>query len=206
MQVEIPLSVVKSLPFDFDAEVEAYRAARQAHAKTIGEPAPVPKHPLIAEAVLRLPPPPDPDEDNPDGEERFVANYHIVDDTPEPPAPPSALEIRASKHLALMDAANKARERVLPQLKRRMVHVNRVDADEEFRRLYDAAAPEVGADRAAAVAKSQLSPAAVQANAAFDDLQMKDRAIERHLASQEVALHDVADDAVGSWGWAAFPY
>jgi hypothetical protein len=75
--LELNLSHIKSLPFDFGGAVDAHIKALKAHQSTIGEAAPTPPHPLVERVIRRVQYPID--AKKPDD---FVADFKVVDDTP----------------------------------------------------------------------------------------------------------------------------
>jgi len=74
--ITVRRSDIDKLGFDFEAEVENFRQAKLAHRYTTGEPAPAARHPLVEQAVVRVPPQEDgqPDE--------FASEYEIIEDLP----------------------------------------------------------------------------------------------------------------------------
>lgn len=188
MTLQVNKSTIDALPFNFADEVEKYRAARDTHARTIGEAAPFAVHPLVERAVLRIPPPPDTHPDEQDAQfDRFHADYDVIDDTPPPPPPPTVAEKKAMLAALAAQAADEARERVLPSLKRRFQQFQATAAGNKM-------PASRSADDAAAIA-------------AFEDRNSKFVDIEGHLATLEVQIHDLPDEAaIDAWRPAAFPY
>lgn len=107
--VEIPLSHVKAVGFEFGGAVDAYIKELQAHRFTTGEAAPSPPHGLVELVVARVQTPGKPDD--------FVANYRIVDDTPPPP---SLADRKAALAVSAQQQADAALAKVSPPLKRRL--------------------------------------------------------------------------------------
>lgn len=114
--LELKLSQIKALPFDFEAAVAGYVAALEHHRYTENEPAPVVPHPLVEAAVTRKQYPVF--TEKPDD---FVKNYTVIDDTP-------SLEER--KEILAHEAARLAGEAmkiITPPLKQNMWHYQFAD-------------------------------------------------------------------------------
>lgn len=74
--IDIPLSTINALPFDFDTSVGAYIKSLRDHQDTEGQPAPS-AHPLVVAAVERQQHPIE--AGKPDD---FVRAYRVIDDSP----------------------------------------------------------------------------------------------------------------------------
>lgn len=180
--LEVRKSVIDALPFDFYEEVFKHSLAREAHAGTIGEPAPVALHPLVEAAVLRIPPPPDAHPDDVNAGERFVAHYHVVDDTP----PPATLaEKKAALEARVGQLAQIAHATILPPLLRRKVYAAANDAHQTV--------PE---DR------NEAQRAAIDVVAS---IQRRQAAIELHHGELEAQIHALTEGTVDGWEPVAFP-
>lgn len=182
MPFQIPLSVVKALPFDFDQAVKDHVAARTAHATTIGEPAPT-AHELVAAAVRRLPP------DETSNNERFVADYEVVDDTPPPPPPPPPQTLEERKHAMALHLHNLAMEsyaRNVPPLKARFI-------------TSDTA-------RIVKIPEDQRSAEDAEKLVEYRMLMRRGEEINLHHGKQEAALHDLTADTIEGWKPEPFPY
>lgn len=182
----ITMSQIKSLGFDFEAAVADYIAQKKAHLLTEGEPAPVPPHPLVADAVKRvaapvvmikdkLSPKTEPDD--------FEAAYQIVDDSPPPPTVEQRREALASKARV---EAEELYLKIVPRLKARQLSFQIADAN---------------AAKAAGTATDVHE--AVLARAVEQNSKME--AIQRHLAEVESQIHDLPDDMIDVWKWPPFP-
>jgi hypothetical protein len=174
--MELNLSYIKALPFDFGNAIEAHIKALKAHQTTVGEPAPI-AHALVERAVRRVQYPID--AKKPDD---FVADYTVVDDTPPPPTLDQRKTALAVNAQALcqeaMDAAS-------PPLKRRL-------ADME-------------AGRAMMVDPAKRTPAQLAAIAAQQARGVKSEAILFHLATLESQIHDLTEQTIDGWKPAPFP-
>lgn len=177
--IEIPLSRIKALPFDFVQAVQDHIAAKSAHARTIGEPAPIAPHPLIEAAVVRYAPPPDQTPGDGEPTEHFVAEYTVIDDTPPPIAKKQALAAMVG------EMASEARERAFPQLlQRSMAHAanaaNMVPAENRTHEQTDA------------IVRYAEASARVQN-------------VDRHLGELESQIYHLADDQIDDWKPTEFP-
>jgi hypothetical protein len=177
MPLQIALSHVKALPFDFEKEVVAFIKAKQDHRTKIGEAAPSPPHALVEVAVRRVP-----GSIDPPVADDFVADYAIVDDTPPPPSLDQRKAAKAAEMAALAQAAI---ARFSPPLKRRLM-------DMDYR-------------RALAVDEDKRSNADKATIAAALDRGARTEAISYHLATLEAQIHDLTDAAIDDWSPAPFP-
>lgn len=177
--IEIPLSRIKALPFDFVQAVQDHIAAKSAHALTIGEPAPIAAHPLVEAAVVRYPPPPDQTPGDGEPTEHFVAEYTVIDDTPPPAAKKQALAALVGQ------MATEARERAFPQLlQRSMGNVANV---------------------ANMVAEAERTPEQRDAIARYAEANARAQNVDRHLGELEAQIYHLADDQIDNWKPAEFP-
>lgn len=198
------LSEVSQLPFDFKAAVEEYRAAREAHARTIGVPAPVAPHPWVEAAVTRIPPPPDLDPDNPDGSgERFVADYEIKDDTPV-----FSLEDHQMRlAVEASGAAQAAQARILPPLQRRRVELDFQKASAVANKAFNAyLVDHPGIDFTDSDFRATLKPDIRTSIERYEDVQRKYAAVMEHLADLEHEIHGLTAETLDGWKPAPFPY
>jgi hypothetical protein len=113
MPLQIALSHVKALPFDFEKEVAAFIKAKKDHQKTKGEAAPSPPHALVEAAVRRVP-----GSIEPPVADDFVADYAIIDDTP------TLDQRKAAKAAEMAALAQAAIARFSPPLKRRLMDMD----------------------------------------------------------------------------------
>jgi hypothetical protein len=176
------LSQIKALPFDFDAEVAKFLQAKKDHLMTEGKPAPT-AHPMVEASVIRIPGKVldaargivEPDD--------FKADYQIADDTP---APPTLEQKKAAlAQLALNEAASLI-EQIAPRLKSR---------------LFDFQVRDASARRLSGTA-SDADEEVMDEHASRGE---KQDAIMRHLAEVESQIHDLTADHVDVWKAPPFP-
>jgi hypothetical protein len=177
MPLQLALSHVKALPFDFAAEVEKFRRAKLDHLSTVGEPAPSAPHHWVEDAVRRVPGSIDPPR-----VDDFVADFEIVDDTP--PAPTLDQRKQALAHQAAQ-AFHEAQAKIVPPLKARLVAIE--------------------VQRAMMVEEAKRSPAQAATLKAADDRNARLEMIHFHLATLESEIHDLTEDSIETWRPKAFP-
>jgi|SRR5882724_6973010 len=101
----------------FENAVQNYINTMHAFNMVVGKPRPTAVHPLIERAVRRIQIQGQPD--------KYVADYVVIDDTPQPPS----LEDKKNKLMSdLRFAENAAMEKVLPARKIRLAHIKYADA------------------------------------------------------------------------------
>jgi hypothetical protein len=169
------LSWVKSLGFDFEAEVHKFVQAKKDHLKTEGVPAPA-AHPAVEAAVRRIPG----SKTQPDD---FVADYEILDDMPPPPTLDEKKAALAQQYLGQAVAMV---EGITPPLKKRMMGFQLSDAH---------------ARKAAGTATDSDDAIIAQ----HQDLSKKHDAIWRHLAQIESQIDDLTADQIDVWKATPFP-
>lgn len=169
------LSYLKSMPFDFEAEVKAFVQAKKDHLTTEGMPAPT-AHPAVEAAVRRIPGTVDQPDD-------FVADYHIVDDTPPPP---TAEERKAAFATEIGANATAALNAITPPLKARLWNIQYGDA-------------------MAARSKEEATDAQEIVISEHEARAARSQQVMRHAAELESQLHDLPDDMVDIWQPAPFP-
>jgi hypothetical protein len=201
MPLQIALSHVKALPFDFEEAVAAFIKAKQDHRTKTGEAAPSPPHALVEAAVKRVPgsiDPPRPDD--------FVADYEIVDDTPPPPVPPTLDERKKALAFKVGQATAAAAAQVMPPLKRRLWDYEHARIERDIyavQRKENEPNADWKARGLSAVQKA--SPADHAAYLAHEDRKAKVVAIVHHLAVCESAIHDLTEATIDAWAPAPFP-
>jgi hypothetical protein len=178
------LSAVKTLPFDFEAEVKKFVQAKKDHLTTEGESAPT-AHPVVEAAVRRIRGGMDPQTGfhHPDD---FVADYSIVDDTPPPTPPPTLDEMKQVLAAQVQANANALVNQIMPPLKQRIFQFQVGDA---LRRA--TAGAQTDADKAI-IAESM-------------ERQDKTESIYRHVALLESQIHDLTAETIDRWKAAPFP-
>lgn len=215
------LSHIKALPFDFDAKVAEFIAAKKAHALTVGEAAPSAPHHWIEQAVRRV---------SVDGAaDDFVADYELIDDTPPPPT------LEQKKHQLVISVAQASAEAVnalIPRLKGRLwsmehhrisVLINAaavpLPLPVEKPGIVAMAASAVGLTKKAAPkletgeeARARAietvrasSPSDIEFFLAHGKRLEKVAAIHLHAATLESEIHDLTDETVDTWRPAPFP-
>jgi hypothetical protein len=177
MPLQIMLSQVKSLPFDFAEAVQEYIAAKKHHQTTEGQPAPGAPHQMVEAAVKRVPGSIDP----PRADE-FVADYEIVDDTP--PAP-SLDQRKSALAMDVQQQAQVAIDKIRPPLKARLLAM-------DF-------------SRAMAIEEAKRTPADKATIASYLDGNARIDAITYHLAKIEAQIHDLTEATIGDWSASPFP-
>lgn len=115
-QMEINLSHLKALPFDFGGAVDAHIKALQAHRTTEHAAAPT-AHPLVERAISRVQYPVT--DGKPDD---FVPNYKVVDDSP------SLDDRKMALVQSLTDEATRLMAGIMPPLKQDLWNLQYADA------------------------------------------------------------------------------
>lgn len=169
--MEILLSRIKALPFDFEGAVDAHIAALEAHRFTEGEAAPAPPHPLVEAAIGRKQYPVE--DRRPDD---FVRAYEVIDDTPPPPTLEERKQALANE---AMQGAAKARAVITPPLK----------ANHWSHQLADALA----------VDEKKRTPEQHAAVLEHGERQKRLDAVHRHLAKLCSDIHDLDETTIETW-------
>ena len=175
MTAVFALSQMKTLLFDFEAEVRNFIQAKKDHLTTEGVPAPTTHH-FVEAAVRRIPGTVNQPDD-------FVADYTIVDDTP--PAP--TLDERKSALAAQVNAdAAALLNQIAPPLKQRLFQFQVNDASR----------------RAPLGTQTDADKAIIAESIARQE---KIDAVYRHVAELESQIHDLTDETIDGWKAAPFP-
>ncbi len=111
------LSSLKTLPFDFEAEVKKFVQAKKDHLMTEGVPAPT-AHPVVEASVRRIPGTIHTPDD-------FVADYSIIDDTPPPP---TLDERKSALATQVNDQVTALTSQIAPPLKQKLFQFQVNDA------------------------------------------------------------------------------
>lgn len=182
MTLQIALSQVQALPYDFEAAVQEHVKARTAHAQTIGEPAPVAPD-IVAAAVRRILP------DETSNEERFVADYVIVKDIAfteaRGAAPPTLDQRKATLATAVQQLAAEAHERNIPALRMRFVSADM--------------------NRIGRVAEKDRSDEDAKKLGEYLTLMRRADVINLHHGRLEAAIHDLTAETISGWTPEPFP-
>jgi hypothetical protein len=178
--MDINLSTIKALPFDFETEVKNFIQAKKDHQNTKDVMAPA-HHPLVEMAVRRV-------SNGVNERDDFVADYTIVDDTPPPPTLDEKKAMLADE---VMRNANVLASQIIPPLKRKLFDFQISDAYAAISRAKASGQEPSDADKAT-IAEHETRTAKIDA-------------VYRHVAALESQIHDLTEDQIDVWQGAPFP-
>lgn len=195
MPLQLKLSQIKALPFDFDAEVEKFRQAKIKHALSEGEPAPSATHPWVEHAVSRVAVEGAPDD--------FVADHVVDDDTPPPPTFEERKRRIADE---TRTAAQRAMEAIIPPLKQRLWDRRHAQVIKAMGAVKANDGETIEAWRARALNTVQQAQPDDHAHyVAHEGRKAKIEAIIDRLAQAESDIHDLTEATIDSWKQPSFP-
>ncbi len=180
MPYEVKLSQLQNRE-EFEAAVASHIAALKASNSAKDKPRPT-AHPLVEACVKRVTYPVisrRPDD--------YVADYVIIDDTPEQPPAPPAPSLDEKKQFIMQQmrqVENVAKQKYFPFLKLRLLELEFQDAMQ--------------------VPEADRTPEQQQAVAKFMEVQAGYRLIDKQAAQAEAALADLDEATIDSWQMPTF--